>query len=85
MKLPVIKKTKSGYSTDVDVLEKLKKEDPNFAFATYEEVLETIDFGPIEEGSGRLEVIFRGSQKDYTLLVTVKEAKLGSVSLSWIS
>ena len=25
MKLPVIKKTKSGYSTDVDVLEKLKK------------------------------------------------------------
>ena len=27
MKLPVIKKTKSGYSTDVDVLEKLKKED----------------------------------------------------------
>lgn len=28
MKLPVIKKTKSGYSTDGDVLEKLKKEDP---------------------------------------------------------
>lgn len=28
MKLPVIKKTKSGYSTDVDVLEKLKIEDP---------------------------------------------------------
>lgn len=28
MQLPVIKKTKSGYSTDVDVLEKLKKEDP---------------------------------------------------------
>ena len=28
MKLPAIKKTKSGYSTDVDVLEKLKKEDP---------------------------------------------------------
>ena len=28
MKLPVIKKTKNGYSTDVDVLEKLKKEDP---------------------------------------------------------
>ena len=28
MKLPVIKKTKSGYSTDVDGLEKLKKEDP---------------------------------------------------------
>lgn len=28
MKLPVYKKTKSGYSTDVDVLEKLKKEDP---------------------------------------------------------
>ena len=28
MKLPVIKKTKSGYSTDVDVLEKLKKQDP---------------------------------------------------------
>ena len=28
MKLPVIKKTKSGYSTDVDVLEKLKKEEP---------------------------------------------------------
>ncbi len=28
MKLPVKKKTKSGYSTDVDVLEKLKKEDP---------------------------------------------------------
>lgn len=28
MKLPVIKKNKSGYSTDVDVLEKLKKEDP---------------------------------------------------------
>lgn len=28
MKLPVIKKTKSGYSTDVDVLEKLKTEDP---------------------------------------------------------
>lgn len=28
MKLPVIKKTKSGYSTDIDVLEKLKKEDP---------------------------------------------------------
>ena len=28
MKLPVIKKTKSGYSTDVDVLEKLKKEAP---------------------------------------------------------
>lgn len=28
MKLPVVKKTKSGYSTDVDVLEKLKKEDP---------------------------------------------------------
>ena len=27
-KLPIIKKTKSGYSTDVDVLEKLKKEDP---------------------------------------------------------
>ena len=27
MKLPVIKKTKSGYSTDVDVLEKLKKQD----------------------------------------------------------
>ena len=28
MKLPVIKKTKSGYSTDVDVLEKLRGEDP---------------------------------------------------------
>ena len=28
MKLPVVKKTKNGYSTDVDVLEKLKKEDP---------------------------------------------------------
>ena len=28
MKLPVIKKTKNGYSTDVDVLEKLRKEDP---------------------------------------------------------
>lgn len=28
MKLPVIKKTKNGYSTDVDVLEKLKKEHP---------------------------------------------------------
>lgn len=28
MKLKVIKKTKSGYSTDVDVLEKLRKEDP---------------------------------------------------------
>ena len=28
MKLPVIKKTKSGYSTDVDVLEKLKGEHP---------------------------------------------------------
>lgn len=28
MKLPVIKKTKSGYSTDVDVLEKLKREAP---------------------------------------------------------
>ena len=28
MKLPAIKKTKNGYSTDVDVLEKLKKEDP---------------------------------------------------------
>ena len=28
MKLPVVKKTKSGYSTDVDVLEKLKSEDP---------------------------------------------------------
>ncbi len=27
-KLPIIKKTKNGYSTDVDVLEKLKKEDP---------------------------------------------------------
>ena len=25
LKLPVIKKTKSGYSTDVEVLEKLKK------------------------------------------------------------
>ena len=35
MKLPVIKKTKSGYSTDVDVLEKLKKEDP-----IIEEILE---------------------------------------------
>lgn len=28
MKLPVVKKTKSGYSTDVDVLEKLKSEYP---------------------------------------------------------
>ena len=28
MKLPVVKKNKSGYSTDVDVLEKLKGEDP---------------------------------------------------------
>ena len=28
MKLPVIKKTKNGYSTDGDVLEKLKREDP---------------------------------------------------------
>ena len=28
MKLPVVKKTKNGYSTDVDVLEKLKKEHP---------------------------------------------------------
>ena len=28
MKLPVIKKNKSGYSTDVDVLEKLRREDP---------------------------------------------------------
>lgn len=28
MKLPVVKKTKNGYSTDVDVLEKLKSEDP---------------------------------------------------------
>lgn len=28
MKLPVVKKTKSGYSTDVDVLEKLKSEHP---------------------------------------------------------
>ncbi len=27
-KLPIIKKTKNGYSTDVDVLEKLRKEDP---------------------------------------------------------
>lgn len=27
-KLPVVKKTKSGYSTDVEVLEKLKMEDP---------------------------------------------------------
>ena len=26
LKLPIIKKTKSGYSTDVEVLEKLKKE-----------------------------------------------------------
>lgn len=31
MKLPVVKKTKSGYSTDVDVLEKLKSEDPIIA------------------------------------------------------
>ncbi len=52
----------------------LKETAPNFAFTTYEQVLETIDFGPIEEGSGRLEVIFRGPQKDYSLLVTVKEA-----------
>ena len=28
MKLPVVKKTKSGYSTDVDVLEKLRTENP---------------------------------------------------------
>ena len=35
MKLPVIKKTKSGYSTDVDVLEKLKSEHP-----IIEEILE---------------------------------------------
>ena len=28
MKLPIIKKKKNGYSTDVDVLEKLKREDP---------------------------------------------------------
>ena len=28
MKLPIIKKTKSGYSTDVDVLEKLKNKNP---------------------------------------------------------
>ena len=28
MKLPIVKKTKNGYSTDVDVLEKLRKEDP---------------------------------------------------------
>lgn len=35
MKLPVIKKTKSGYSTDVDVLEKLRSEDP-----IIEEILE---------------------------------------------
>ena len=28
MKLPIVKKTKSGYSTDVDVLEKLKGENP---------------------------------------------------------
>ena len=28
LKLPVVKKTKSGYSTDVDVLEKLKEEHP---------------------------------------------------------
>lgn len=28
LKLPVYKKTKSGYSTDVDVLEKLKGEHP---------------------------------------------------------
>lgn len=28
LELPVIKKTKTGYSTDVDVLEKLKKEHP---------------------------------------------------------
>lgn len=28
MQLPVIKKTKNGYSTDVDVLEKLRREDP---------------------------------------------------------
>ena len=28
MKLPVVKKTKNGYSTDVDVLKKLKTEDP---------------------------------------------------------
>ena len=28
MKLPIIKKTKNRYSTDVDVLEKLKREDP---------------------------------------------------------
>ncbi len=28
MKLPIVKKNKSGYSTDVDVLEKLKNEDP---------------------------------------------------------
>ncbi len=35
MKLPVVKKTKSGYSTDVDVLEKLKGENP-----IIEEILE---------------------------------------------
>ncbi len=35
MKLPVIKKTKNGYSTDVDVLEKLRKEAP-----IIEEILE---------------------------------------------
>ncbi len=28
MKLPIVKKTKNGYSTDVDVLEKLKSENP---------------------------------------------------------
>ena len=28
LKLPIIKKTKTGYSTDVDILEKLKKEHP---------------------------------------------------------
>lgn len=50
----------------------LKETDPTFAFDSYDHVLDRVTFGPIEEGSGRLEVHFRGLQKDFRLFLSIK-------------
>ncbi|MBJ6745652.1 type I pullulanase [Streptococcus sp. 121] len=57
----------------IQTLIALKETESNFSPSTYEEVEERLVFGPIQEGAGRLEVTFLGSQKDYRLYLTVKE------------
>ena len=60
MKLPVIKKTKSGYSTDVDVLEKLKLEDP-----IIEQILD-LNLKSLQDADFNLQTIHCGMLFDYS-------------------